>query len=195
MLAIVLFLRGHDAFAAVIAAAAVLTKEPMLLAFIGVALWRRDRRSLVLVVPPIVVAGVWFLYLHATVASGHAEVIEFGMPFTGMVSSVRLWLTGKETYAMASMVMALGLGAIALFKHRLRHVLAIALVLELAFLFVLKIDVIGVERNGTRMTLPAIVLAIVMIATPRPGRRRSPAREAIDHRSHGVEGVEAQADV
>lgn len=195
LLVIVLFLRGHDVLAAIVAVAAVLTKEPMLIAFVGVALWSRQRRSLLIVVPPIVVAGLWFAYLHARVVAGGDQVVEFGLPLAGMVSSVRLWRTGSDSYAMASMVLALALGAVALVQRRLRHPLGLALLFELGFLLVLKLDVIGLERNGTRMTLPVMVLAIVMIATPHGADPGSGAGQTVDDRGHRVDGVATQADV
>jgi hypothetical protein len=178
-----------------VAVAAVLTKEPMLIAFVGLALWSRRRRGLLIVVPPVVVAGLWFLYLHARVVAGGDQVVEFGLPLDGLVASVRLWATGSDSYAMASMVLAVVLSGVALAKRRLRHPLGLALLLELGFLLVLKLDVIGLERNGTRMTLPVMVLAIVMIATPRGAEQPSGPRQAGDHRRHGIDGVAAEADV
>jgi hypothetical protein len=195
LVVLVLFLRGHDVAAGCVAVAAVLTKEPMLIAFVGLALWSRRRRGLLIVVPPVVVAGLWFLYLHARVVAGGDQVVEFGLPLDGLVASVRLWATGSDSYAMASMVLAVVLSGVALAKRRLRHPLGLALLLELGFLLVLKLDVIGLERNGTRMTLPVMVLAIVMIATPRGAEQPSGPRQAGDHRRHGIDGVAAEADV
>ena len=86
--------------------ATVLAKEPMFLGLLGLALWRRDRRGLALVLPAAVVAGAWFLWLRQTVTASGDVIMEFGMPFVGLLSSVRLWVQGIDVLAMVSVVPA-----------------------------------------------------------------------------------------
>ena len=89
------------------------------------------------------------------------------MPFVGMFSSLRLWLQGIDVMAMVSVVPATVLTVVALVRSRLRHPLALALVLQFGFMVLLTRDVIGLQRNGTRMSLPVLALAILVLATPR----------------------------
>jgi hypothetical protein len=164
--AIVLSLRGRPWLAAALACLAVLSKEPTWLTFVGVALWRRDREAVPLVVLPAVVAGGWALWLRHTVPSDANEVIEFVAPFKGWIGSLDLWAGGNASLAIIAVVIALGLTVAALVKRRPTHPLYWAVVLNLAFFTILDRDVIGLDRNGTRMTLPLLVLAVVALATP-----------------------------
>jgi len=153
--------------AAIAGVATVLAKEPMFLGLLGLALWRRDRRGLALVLPAAVVAGAWFIWLRHTVTASGDVIMEFGMPLVGLLSSVRLWVQGIDVLAMVSVVPATVLAAVALVRSRLRHPLALALALQLGFMLLLTRDVIGLQRNGTRMSLPVLALAIIVVATPR----------------------------
>jgi uncharacterized membrane protein len=174
--AIVLSLRGHTVLAAIAGVATVLTKEPMFLGLVGVAVWRRDRRGLALVLPAAVVAGGWFLWLRSAVSAGGDTIMEFGMPFVGLVSSFRLWVQGIDVLAMVSVVPATVLAGFALVRSRLRHPLALALALQLGFMLLLTRDVIGLQRNGSRMSLPVLALGILVVATPRaPEALQEPA--------------------
>ncbi len=123
--------------------------------------------GLALVIPPIVVAGVWFLWLRIVLGAGGDNVMEFGVPFVGLGSAVRLWATGSDLYAAVAALGALGIAVAALVRSGWRHPLGIALILQLAFMLMLTRDVIGLERNGTRMTLPVLVLGLVMLVTPK----------------------------
>lgn len=172
--AIALSLRGHAVGAVVAAVAAVLTKEPMVLALAGVALWRRDRQGLALVGVPVLVAGLWALFLRWQVDSPGGEVIEFGLPLRGLVGAVDIWTAGKDPYALVSVVAAIGLATVALVRRRLDHPLTAAVALNLAFVLLLNKTVLGLERNGTRMTLPLLVLALVAVVAPR-GRAALPS--------------------
>ncbi len=164
--AVVLSLRGQPWVAAGLACLAVLSKEPTWLTFVGIALWRRDRDAVPLVVLPAVVAGGWALWLRHTVPSDTTEVIEFVAPFKGWIGSLDLWAGGNASLAIIAVVAALGLTIGALIKRRPSHPLYWAVVLNLAFFTILDRDVIGLDRNGTRMTLPLLVLSVVALATP-----------------------------
>ena len=153
---------------------AVLTKEPVLLTFIGLALWRRDRRGAIFAGVPIVVLGVWYLYLRLRFGDSGQDVIEFGPPLVGIVDSVRLlWSHGEHGYALLSFVALVVLSAVGIARHRLGHPLMPALLLNLALVSLLSITPIGLTRNGTRSALPALVLALVLAATPAQAWRRA----------------------
>jgi hypothetical protein len=155
--------------AAAAAVAAVLTKEPMILALVGVALWRRDRQGLALVGAPVAVAGLWALFLRWQVDSPGGEVIEFGVPLRGLVGAVGVWADGKDPYALVSVVAAVVLAVVALVRRRFAHPLSLAVAFNLGFVLLLNKTVLGLERNGTRMTLPLLVLALVAVVAPRAG--------------------------
>lgn len=178
LLALLLSLRNHTIWSTLVACAAVLAKEPMILGLIGFALWRRDRVGIAFAVAPIIVMGTWFLYLSHTVTAGGDQIIEFGVPFAGVASAARTWVTGNDAYAMLSVVPALAIGTYALARRGTGHPLALALGFQLAFMILLTRDVIGFERNGTRMSLPVLALGIVVLATPRGASFRRPAAAA-----------------
>jgi len=160
-------LRGRTTFAVVLAVGAVLTKEPMILAFGGLALWRRDHPGWLLVGTPVAVAGLWALFLRWRVESPGGEVIEFGLPFAGLWEGVQYWAEGGSPLAMLAAVAALGLGVATLVRRRLDHPLSIAVGAYLAFVLLLTPTVLALERNGTRMTMPLLALAIVAMVAPR----------------------------
>jgi hypothetical protein len=174
VLAIVASFRGHLVLTAVAAALAVLAKEPVLLGLVGVALWRRDRDGLALVVPPILVAGAWYVWLRIQLGAGGEGIMEFGMPFAGLGSASTMWVHGSSLYAGVSVVAALVLSVVALARHGWRHPLAVSVILQLAFTLCLTRDVIGLERNGTRMSLPLLIVALIMLITPEARERLVP---------------------
>jgi hypothetical protein len=166
LVAIMLFLRGMTWPAAIVGCLAVLAKEPMLFALIGVALWKRDRTGLPLVLAPIGAAGAWAIWLRAHVPGTADEVIEFVPPFRGWVGAVRLWIDGNATLAILAVVGTLAVVVVMLVRRSPAHPLYLAVVINLVFFMILDRDVVGLDRNGTRMSLPLLVLALVALATP-----------------------------
>lgn len=177
--AVTLYLRGHTWVAVVIATAAVFAKEPALLTLAGVALWRRNREAIAFVAVPLAAMLGWALWLRSQVPSGTTEVIEFTAPFRGWVGTAQLWFTGNSTLAIPTVIAALVVTALALIRRRPSHPLYWAVLLNLAFLALLDRDVIGLDRNGTRMTLPLLSLAIVALATPLAAQLTSDGQSAI----------------
>jgi hypothetical protein len=167
LIALVASMRGHLVVTALAAVAAVLAKEPMLVPLIGVALWRRDRDGLALVVPPIVVSGLWWLWLRIQLGAGGEGIVEFGLPFAGLKRSLPIWYHGDGNIAALSFVLAVGLAVAALVRSGWRHPLGLALIGQLCLTSLYTASVIGLDRNGTRMTLPLCALAIVMAVTPK----------------------------
>lgn len=166
--AVVLFVRNRWVWAIAVAVAAVLTKEPVLLTFLGLAAWRRDRRGVLLAVVPVATYGLWALWIRTRVPDSGQDVIEFGPPFVGIVDSVRLtWSQGDNGYALLTFVALVVLTVVGLRRSGLGHPLVPALVLNLALISLLSITPIGLSRNGPRSVLPALLLAIAIVATPR----------------------------
>jgi hypothetical protein len=159
--------RGHLVLTAVAAAAAVLAKEPVLLGLVGVALWRRDRDGLALVVPPVVVAGLWYVWLRIQLGSGGEGIVEFGLPFVGLARSLPIWRAGDANLAAVSVIGTFVLAGVALARHGWRHPLGLALILQLVVAVCYSASVIGLDRNATRMTLPVMAVALIMLVTPR----------------------------
>ncbi len=167
LLALVASFRGHRWLTALAAVGAVLAKEPMLVPLVGVALWRRDRDGLALVVPPIVVSGLWWLWLRIQLGAGGEGIVEFGLPFLGLERSLPIWYHGDGWFALISFVGSVGVALIALWRNGWRHPLGLAVILQLALTSTYTASVIGLDRNGTRMTLPLFALGIVMLVTPK----------------------------
>lgn len=167
-------LRGRPVLAAALGVAAVLTKEPMILGLGGLFLWRRDRDGAILVGAPVVVAGAWALFLRSRVESPGGEVIEFGLPFAGLTEAITdIWAQGDSPYALVSVAAAFGFGIAALVRRRPAHPLWWAVAANLAFVTLLTTTVVGLERNGTRMTMPLLVLGLVTALAPS-GRAQVP---------------------
>ncbi len=176
LVAIVASFRGHLLLTAAAAAAAVLAKEPVLLGLVGVALWRRDRDGLALVVPPLVVAGAWYLWLRIQLGGGGEGIVEFGLPFVGLARSLPIWRAGDANYAVVSVIVTFALAIAALVRHGWRHPLGLALILQLAVMVCYSVSVIGLDRNATRMTLPVMAVALIMLVTPQAAGYQRPAR-------------------
>ncbi len=163
--AIVLVLRGHLGWAVVAAVAAGLTRETIVVVFVGWLLSRRDRDALVLLLAPSLAIVAWGAYLLRAVPPGD-HTVAFGPPFVGVVDSFRFWFRGNEPLGLIGLLLAAGLAGTALWKRGLRHPLAGAVVASLVFLVPVTASVLAPERNANRMVLPVLVLGVVMLVTP-----------------------------
>jgi hypothetical protein len=181
--AIVLSLRDRRVAALSCAVAAILTREPVFVAVAGFAFWRRDRDGAVLVGAPLVIAGLWWAYLHRFLPAGEGDVQELVGPFQGWGDTIAFWRSHDEPLGMANTVIGFLVGMGALAMGRLRHPLGWAVALNLAFVVLLSPSVLGPERNASRTMLPLQVLAIVMIVT-----RHTTDRDAA-HRATGPDPV------
>lgn len=165
--ATVLLLRGRWPWAAAVAVLAVLTKEPVLLTFIGLAAWRRDRPSLAVVGAATGALVVWGAYIRLRFADSGQDVIEFGLPLMGLVDAARnAWSQGEHVYGLLSVLLLTGLAAAGFVRHRLDHPLAFALILNIGLVSLLSITPVALDRNGPRSLLPALALAMVVATTP-----------------------------
>jgi len=163
------FLRGRLWPATALAVAAVLAKEPVLLTFVGLVVWSRRVRDLPLVVVPASVAAALFVALRLRLPDSGQEVIEFGAPLRGWWDAVRmLWLDGAEALALVCAVALVALSAVVLLRRRPSHPLWWPLVANLVLLAFLNITVVGLDRNGPRTVLAALVLAVAAVAGPGP---------------------------
>ena len=164
--AVALLVGGRPRAAIAAGVLAVLAKETALLILVGVLAWKRSRDALAMVAAPAAVLFGWWLWLRHAYGGEAAPPELLSAPLTGLVGSVRLWASGEQTMAAAWVPAALVLAALALARRGLRHPCAPAIVIQLALLSVLSLDVLGLNFNGTRATLPLAALAVVTLATP-----------------------------
>jgi hypothetical protein len=169
--ALALSLRGAAGWAVLLAVLSVLAKETALATLVGFAVWRRDRKGSALVGVPVLVAAAWAVYLHVAVPVGQGSLIDFTIPFQGLTDSVRLWLTGDNVLTLGCIVGGVVIAAIGLFRAGIDHPLSLAVIANLAILVVFNVDVVGLDRNGTRTTMPLIALGIALLVTASSWKR------------------------
>ncbi len=188
--AVVLSMRSRHRWALVAGIAAALTRDTSVIILIGYALWRRDRRSVVLAAVPAGTILLWAVALrlmHFPTPSGE-DVVEFTWPLQGLwLATTKFWftydpdsatkiVTRYEPLGWISLFPAIALGVAGLVRRGLRHPVGWMLVGQLAVLLVVKVDVLGPERNASRMALPLIALGLVSIVTPRAPDRAAVQR-------------------
>jgi hypothetical protein len=167
LLAVALAIDGRRASGAV-GALAVLARETSILVLVGWALHDRSRRALWLVVPALVVAGSWALWLRIALPPDPAGVGEVVLPFTGWWAAMtERWSEGQHLVGMASSVGAVAAAGLMLWLRGVRHPLAPAVLLQLAATLFMSGDVIGNNFGGTRSTMALLILAAVGLVTPQ----------------------------
>lgn len=181
--AIALSLRGRHLPAAVAAVAAVLTKEIALVSLAGFALWRRDRHAWEIAGVPAVIAVLWGLYLRTAVPVGQGSLLDVTVPFGGLIDSVRLWMQGDNLLTLVCVPAGIVIAIAGSIRAGWRHPLTFAVLANLSFLVIFNLDVVGLDRNGTRTVMPLLALASVQILTANTAqsrvvrsRRQDPAR-------------------
>lgn len=167
LLSVYLALRGRTWQAAAAGAAAVLTKEALLVILIGQAIARRQRAEIAAAVTAAGTAAGWWLFLRVTVESDRAQVIEFTWPFGGVVDSMRYWMEGDALGGAFNYLLIASLVAAALILTRRTHPLFGGFIAFAAFATLLGKDVVGPGYNGTRTLMPALILSLLLITTRR----------------------------
>jgi hypothetical protein len=88
---------SHDRkiVAAILFAISCLSREVMLLAVAGSAVWllinRRRNNALLIAVPSLTAVGGWALYVRWVLPEG-AKIVELGLPFVGLIKNFGNWL-------------------------------------------------------------------------------------------------------
>lgn len=157
--------RGRTTLALLVAGAAVLSKESILVVLIGWALSQRTRSANAIAIVSGAVVVAWWLALHALVPAGASSVIEFGAPFGGLLDSWQRWSTGDQLWAGASVIGAVFAAVVALTLRR-GHPLTGVIWLSMLFLVPLNFSVLGLDLNGTRVVGPLAVAALLALSTP-----------------------------
>ena len=97
-LAVALMLRGRSAWATAMLVLAALSREVMLVVAAGTAWWLwhsqgQRRRAITVLVIPIAIVGLWYLYIQLVgLENGLAEIQEIGIPFVGIIGASSSWL-------------------------------------------------------------------------------------------------------
>jgi hypothetical protein len=181
MWAMVMVRRGESMAAALLMSAAVLSREAMLLAVAGLALWlwREKRRSAAatLVAVPVGFALAWAIYVRLRLEGGPglSEIQEIGWPFVGFVGAAEGWLEDPLNLVLGIAILLL-LGAFVLRTIRGNQLVACGFVgfVPLAILFTRQ-----VWQNYFDITraIAPIITAFVLVAFAKP---RSPRIETAD---------------
>jgi hypothetical protein len=149
---------------------AVLARETALLVLVGVLVSKRTRDAAAVAAGAAAVAAGWWLWLRHALGGDAAPAELLAPPLRGLAESARLWAGGEQTMAAVWVPAAILLAALALWRRGVRHLLGPAILIQLALLAALSVDVLGLDFNGTRATLPLAALAVVALAGPgRPG--------------------------
>ncbi|MEZ5138623.1 MAG: hypothetical protein R2702_13630 [Acidimicrobiales bacterium] len=175
--AIALSARNRHAAAVAVGVLAVLAKEPAILLLLGWALHRRTRREAVLVAVPAAVVVAWMGWLAVQLPPDTERANDIGAPFVGLVQAFTdVWSQGHELVGMACTLGGLALGGLALLRRGLRHPLGWALAVQLGFLLIMGVNPTSVNFGATRMAMPAMMVAVLALATPDAGRAADAAR-------------------
>lgn len=153
-------------WAAAAAAGAVLARESSLVLLVGVALARRDRRSWLTVAAGAGAGAAWALFLRTRVESDVRQVVELVPPFTGLADAASRWVDGHDLWAAGAVALAVGLGVVAVVRRSRWTIPALA---QLAFVACLGLDVIGLDLNGTRTTMPLLAIGLLGALDREPG--------------------------
>lgn len=177
---IALLLHHRTRWAVLAAIGAVLAKETAALILVGWALGRwRDRTRWYPVVGAGAVAVTWMAYLRVRLPGSEA-VAEVTVPFVGFYEAiVDRWLEGDERWGLVGTVSGLAVGVGALVHRGLRHPLAPAMLLQLAFLVFANGDVLGNSFGGGRTLLPLLALGVIAFFAPGDAEAEAAAGEPV----------------
>jgi hypothetical protein len=107
-------------------------------------------------------------------------VKEFGVPLRGVWDSLGKWVHGHEVFAAGTIIGCVVLAVYGLRRRGMASPWAWAVLVELAFTAMLGVDVIGLNFNGTRTTMPLQVAVLLLVATPAVSRSASTFRRHRD---------------
>ena len=121
---------------------------------------------MVVAVPAATIVA-WMGWLATQLPPDPDRANDLGAPFVGLVQAFTdVWSQGHELVGMACTLGGLALGGVALWKRGLRHPLGWALAIQLAFILVMGVNPTSVNFGATRMAMPAMMVAVLALATP-----------------------------
>ena len=165
---IVLFLRGNTMWGVVLVTMAVLSREAMLLAAVGMSwfFWKQDERRTALLVTsiPLALVAFWALYLRISIGGGSRadQIQEIGIPFVGFGQALESWLDNPLN-------LALGLAMMLLFILFVRRVLSSDVLVGWAFAGFVLLAVLFTEQvwrsyfDITRAIAPVITAFVLLV--------------------------------
>lgn len=158
-------LRGRSRLALVAAVAAVLTKETTILVPLALALARRRKEDLSILLVPGLVLAAWTLAVRLVVPAGGPPSEALVLPLSGIVEAFwDRWVHGRELTGMASTVAALAAGVFVLGRRRGPAELRWVIGLQLALLSVCGVEILG-DFGATRTTLMLLIASLVVITS------------------------------
>lgn len=181
--AVLMFMRGRWGPGVVLLSIAALSREAMLIAAAGSALWywmsrRRKTAALTAIIPGLVVAS-WAGYLRLRIGSAAviSEVQEIGWPFVGVVEAFDSWVRSPVDLVTGVTVLAL----FVLFTRRViisRHLVGWAFVGFVVLGLVFTEQVWHSYFDITRAIAPVITSFILLVFLGRPSDDSTSRRES-----------------
>lgn len=180
--AVLMFMRGRAPAGIALLAVAALSREAMLLAAAGVALWlwREKKRSTAVVaalVPGLAVLA-WAVYLRLRIGEGSvaAEVQEIGVPFVGFAEASLSWIGDPVD-------LAVGVAMMVLFILYTRRVLISRHLVGWAFVGFVLLGIMFTEQvwhsyfDITRAVAPIITSFVLLVFLRGDENADSPGRD------------------
>lgn len=168
--AVVLGAHRRTRAAALVAVAAVLTRETALLLLVGPALWtaREDRRrALALIGPPaVVVAGLWAA-LGWILPGGAPHYAELAWPGAGVVGAARYWSATADWKPELTVIATIAVAMVAVRRGR-PSAFTVSLWLELALTIVLSPITLEFWTGAPRVLLPLGLCALAHLLGTAP---------------------------
>ena len=165
---IALFVRGNRAWGVALVTMAVLSREAMLLAALGISwfLWKQGEKRVALLVTsiPLALATLWAIYLRISIGggSGADQVQEIGLPFVGFAKAFESWLDNPLN-------LALGVAMMLLFILFVRRVLSSEVLVGWAFVGFVLLAILFTEQvwrsyfDITRAIAPVITAFVLLV--------------------------------
>jgi hypothetical protein len=189
--AVLVFMRDKVAAGIALLAVAALSREAMLLAAAGVALWlwldqRRRTAVMTALIPGLAVLS-WAAYLRLRIGEGvvTAQVQEIGWPFVGFVEAFQSWVGDPVD-------LAVGVAMMILFVLFTRRVLVSRHLVGWAFVGFVLLGIVFTEQvwhsyfDITRAVAPIITSFVLLVFLGSKGSSESMPREGVRNRTDGI---------
>jgi len=177
--AVLMFMRDRVMIGIGLLCVAVLAREAMLIAPVGIASWlwlnRRHKTAVVTTLVPGLSVVAWAVYLRLRIGdgAGASEVQEIGWPFAGFVDAFTSWRNDP-------LDLTVGVAMMILFVLFTRRVLVSRHVLGRAFLGFVALGMIFTEQvwrsyfDITRAVAPVITSFVLLVFLGRQGESEGP---------------------
>jgi hypothetical protein len=173
---VLMLMRERLAWGVVLLSLAALSREAMLIAAAGAAVWlwmnRRRGSALVTMVIPVLAVATWAAYLRLRIGNGAvaSQVEEIGRPFVGLFNAFGRWLDSPID-------MVTGLAIVLLFVLFVRRVLQSKHLVGLAFIGFVLLGVVFTEQvwrslfDISRAVAPVITSFVLLLVFDSHAKR------------------------